>query len=83
MIVSNTTQKILHIHKKRKMYQQAQEWLQPGQRHKQNLNRGNPLAWQLFPLSESMDSKISTRKISRRKSSIIIHKYKFGPMIDG
>ena len=29
MITSNTTQKILQIHKKRKMYQQAQVWLQP------------------------------------------------------
>ena len=39
-ILLQTTQKILQIHKKRKMYQQAQVWLQPGQRQKQNLNRG-------------------------------------------
>ena len=38
--------KILQIHKKRKMYQQAQEWLQPGRRQKQNLNRGNLLVRQ-------------------------------------
>ena len=29
-----------------KMYQQAQEWLQPGRKQKQNLNRGNLLAQQ-------------------------------------
>ena len=45
-ITSNTTRKILQIHKKRKMYQQAQEWLQPGRRQKQNLNQGNLLARQ-------------------------------------
>ena len=45
-IISKTTQKILQIHKKRKVYQQAQEWLQPGRRQKQNLNRGNLLARQ-------------------------------------
>ena len=33
----------LQIHKKRKMYQQAQKWLQPDRRQKQNLNRGSPL----------------------------------------
>ena len=41
---SNTTRKVLQIHKKRKMYQQAQEWLQPDRRQKQNLNRGSLLA---------------------------------------
>ena len=35
-----------------KVYRQAQVWLQPGQRRKQNLNRGNLLARKLFPLSE-------------------------------
>ena len=34
MIKSKTTQKILQIHKKKKMYQQAQEWLQPGRKQK-------------------------------------------------
>ena len=40
--IEDNTEKILQIHKKRKVYKQAQVWLQPGQ--KQNLNRGNPLA---------------------------------------
>ena len=39
-ITSNTTRKILQIHKKRKMFQPVQEWLQPGRKQKQNLNRG-------------------------------------------
>ena len=43
-ITSNTTRKILQIHQKRKMYQQAQEWLWPDRRQKQNLNRENLLA---------------------------------------
>ena len=30
----------------KEMYQQAQEWLQPGRKQKQNLNRGNLLARQ-------------------------------------
>ena len=42
-VTSNTTRKFLQIHKKRKMYQQAQEWLQPDRRQKQNFNRGNLL----------------------------------------
>ena len=72
----NTTRKILQIHKKRKMYQQAQEWLQPGRRQKQNLNRGNLLARQPshqvkeYGMILSHQSKISSRTISRRKSSI-------------
>ena len=43
-----TIQKILQIHKKKKVYKQARVWLQPGQRQKQNLNRGNLLAQQLY-----------------------------------
>ena len=42
------------------MYKQARVWLQPGQKQKQNLNRGMTLNHQ---------SKISNRLISRRKSS--------------
>ena len=34
-----TTQKFLQIHKKSKFHKQAQVWLQPDQRQKQNLNR--------------------------------------------
>ena len=58
------------------VYKQAQVWLQPGQRQKQNLNRGNLLAQQLYhylkedELTLSHQSKISIRTISRRKSSI-------------
>ena len=72
----NTTRKILQIHKKRKMHQQAQEWLQPGRRQKQNLNRGNLLTRQPshlvkeFGLILNHQSKISSRTISRRKLSI-------------
>ena len=47
-ILLKTIQKILQIHKKRKVYQQAQVWLQPGQKQKQNLNLGNTLARQLY-----------------------------------
>ena len=71
-----TIQKILQIHKKRKVYKQAQVWLQPGQTQKQNLNRENPLARQLYHyvkengLILNHQSKISNRTISRRKSSI-------------
>ena len=39
-----TIQKILQIHKKRKVYKQARVFLQPGQKQKQNLNRGISLA---------------------------------------
>ena len=75
-MISKTTLKILQIHKKRNMYQQAQEWLQPGRRQKQNLNRGNLLARQPshqvkeYGLTLNHQSKISSRTISRRKSSI-------------
>ena len=58
------------------MYQQAQVWLQPDRRQKQNLNRGNLLAQQLYHyvrengLILNHQSKISSRTVSRRKSSI-------------
>ena len=71
-----TTQKIFQIHKKRKVYQQAQVWLQPGRRRKQNLNRGNLLGQQPYQymkeygLTLNHQSKISSPTISRRKSSI-------------
>ena len=42
-LYSKTIQKFLQIHKKSKFYKQAQAWLQPGQRQKQNLNRENSL----------------------------------------
>ena len=38
-ILFKTTQKFLQIHKKSEFHKQAQVWLQPGQRQKQNLNR--------------------------------------------
>ena len=65
-------------------HKQARRWLQPGQRRKQNLNRGNLLAQQRYHyvkedgLTLSHQSKISIRTISRRKSSIffdIIRRY--------
>ena len=76
-ILLKTTQKILQIHKKRKVYQQAQEWLQPGQRWKQNHNRGYLLGRQQpyqytkeDGLKLNHQNKILLRTISRRKSSI-------------
>ena len=66
----------MQIYKKRKVYKQARVWLQPGQKQKQNLNRGNLLAQQLYHyvkedgLTLSHQSKILPRTISRRKSSI-------------
>ena len=59
-----------------KSYKQARVWLQPGQRQKQNLNRGNLLASQLYHyvkedgLILSHQNKILPRTISRRKSLI-------------
>ena len=38
-ILFKTTQKFLQIHMKSKFHKQAQGWLQPGQRQKQNYNR--------------------------------------------
>ena len=82
-IQCKTTQKILQIHKS-KFHKQARVWLQPGQRQKQNLNRGNLLEQQRYHyvkedgLTLSHQSKISIRTISRRKSSIffdIIKRY--------
>ena len=40
LIKFKTTQKFLQIHKKSKFHKQAQAWLQPDQRQKQNLNQG-------------------------------------------
>ena len=72
-----TIQKILQIHKKKKVHKQTQMWLQPGQRQKQNLNRGKLLGRQQLSqyikedgLTLSHPSKISIRTISRRKLSI-------------
>ena len=58
------------------MYQQAQDWLQPDRRQKQNLNRGNLLARRPshyvkeYGLTLNHQSQISSRTISRRKLSI-------------
>ena len=58
------------------MYQQAQEWLQPSRTQKKNLNRGNLLGQQRYQYTKEYglilnhQSKISSRTISRRKSSI-------------
>ena len=68
---------MLQIHKKSKFHKQAQAWLQPGQRQKQNLNRENLLG-RLQPyqytnedgLTLNHQNKILTRTISRRKSLI-------------
>ena len=68
---------ILQIHKKSKFHKQAQVWLQPGQRQKQNLNReyslGRQQAYQYMKedgLTLSHQNKILFRTISRRKSLI-------------
>ena len=45
-ILFKTTKKFLQIHKKSKFHKQAQVWLQPGQRQKQNLNREYSLGQQ-------------------------------------
>ena len=65
---------ILQIHKKSKFHKQAQVWLQPGQRHKQNLKRGNLLVRQQQyqymkedGVTLSHQNKILPRTISRRK----------------
>ena len=59
------------------VHKRAQVWLQPGQRQKQNLNRGNLLGRQQLSqyikedgLKLSHPIKISIRTISRRKLSI-------------
>ena len=70
-------QKFLQIHKKSKFYKQAQAWLQPGQRQKQNLNREDSLGRQQ-PYQYIKDdgstlnhrNKVSIRTIFRIKSSI-------------
>ena len=76
-ILNKTTQKFLQIHKKSKFHKQAQVWLQPGQRQKQNLNRENSLGQQQpyqymkeDGLTLGHQNKILPRTISRRKWSI-------------
>ena len=73
-VLFRTTQK---FHKKSKFHKQAQTWLQPGQRQKQNLNRENLLGrQQLYQymkedgLTLSHQKKILPRTIFRRKWSI-------------
>ena len=82
--VIDSIEKILQIHKKSKFHKHALVWWQPGQRQKQNLNRGNLLGQQRYHyvkedgLTLNHQSKISIRMISRRKSSIffdIIRRY--------
>ena len=75
--IQDNTQKFLQIHKKSKFHKQAQVWLQPGQRQKQNLNRENSLVQQQpyqytkeDGLTLSHQNKILPRTISRRKSLI-------------
>ena len=53
-----TTQKFLQIHKKSKFHKQAQAWLQPGQRQKQNHNRENSLGRHLFGCRRRIQTKI-------------------------
>ena len=75
-ILFRITQKFLQIHKKSKFHKQAQVWLQPGQRQKQNHNRENLLGQQQpyqymkeDGLTLSHPNKILPRTIFRRKWS--------------
>ena len=70
-------QSSLQINKKSKFHKQAPRWLQPDQRQKQNLNRGNLLGRQQphqyikkDGLTLNHQNKILIRTISRRKSLI-------------
>ena len=70
--------KFLQIHKKSKFHKQAQVWLQPGQRQKENLNReyslGQQQPYQYMKedgLTLSHQNKILPRTIFRRKWSIL------------
>ena len=72
-----TTQKFLQIHKESECHKQAQAWLQPGQRQKQNFNRENSLGRQQPDQYMKEDgvilshqNKIFPRTISQRKSLI-------------
>ena len=73
-ILLKATPKFLQIHKKSKFHKQAQVWLQPGQRQKQNHNRGYSLVRQQpyqymkeDGLTLSHQNKILPRTTSRRK----------------
>ena len=75
--ISNGTVKFVKIHKKSKFHKQAQVWLQPGQRLKQNLKREYSLGRQQpyqymkeYGLTLSHQNKILPLMISRRKSLI-------------
>ena len=75
--IQDNTHKFLQIHKESKFYKQAQAWLQPGQRQKQNLNReyslGRQQPYQYTKedgLTLNHQNKILLRTISRRKSLI-------------
>ena len=46
--IKDDTEKSCRSTRRGKMYQQAQKWLQPGRKQKQNLNRENLLAQQLY-----------------------------------
>ena len=76
-ILFKTTQKILQIHKKRKVYKQARVLLQPDQRRKQNLNQEYSLGQQQpyqYMIEDGLtlnhQNKILPRTIFRRKWSI-------------
>ena len=74
--IEEEIQTFLQIHKKSKLTNKQLVWLQPGQRQKQNLNRGNLLGQQRYHyvkedgLTLNNRNKILPRTISRRKSSI-------------
>ena len=78
-ILFKIIQKFLQIHKKSKFYKQAQTWLQPGQRQKQNHNRGQSLGQQQpyqytkeDGLTLNHQNKVLLRTISRRKLLIFL-----------
>ena len=72
------------------MYKQAQVWLQPGQRQKQNLNRGNPLVRQLIPLRarkwidiEPSKQDLESYDLSKKVINLLRHNQKLHREEDG
>ena len=72
------------------MYQQAQEWLQPGRRQKQNLNRGKSVGATTIPLSERIWIDIEPSKqdlesynLSKKVINLLLHNQKLHREEDG
>ena len=75
--IQDNTEILADPQEEQKFHKQAQAWLQPGQRQKQNLNRENSLGRQQpyqymeeDGLTLSHQNKLSLRTFSRRKSLI-------------